>query len=165
MKLYKLIILLSILSIVSCKKYDINGKAIKDYEELNKSKWLLGNWQKVDSTGILLESWSVKNDSTLAGSSYFISAKGDTIHSEVIELAENQEHLIYTATIKGENNDNPIPFLLIESSDSLLVFENTKHDYPKKIKYKLKSNKAIIATVSGSVGGKQSSENYNFVKI
>ena len=164
MKVLKLIVFLTAIMLVSCKKYDINGKLIKDYEELNKSKWLLGNWQKVDSTGILLESWSVQNDSTLVGSSYFITKKGDTIHSEAIELSENQEHLIYTATIKGENNDNPIPFLMTESTDSLLVFENVKHDYPKKIKYKLNSDQSILATVSGKVGGKESSESYNFIK-
>lgn len=165
MRLFKWTVFLAFIITVSCKKYDINGKLIKDYEEIDKSKWLLGNWQKVDSSGILLESWSVQNDSTMVGSSYFITSRGDTIHSEAIELSENQEHLIYTATIKGENNDNPIPFLLTESTDSLLLFENVKHDYPKKIKYKLNSNKTITATISGKVGGQESSETYSFIKI
>jgi len=31
-----------LLSIVSCNKYDANGNIIKDYEELEKANWMLG---------------------------------------------------------------------------------------------------------------------------
>ena len=164
MKLQFLIALLLFLGIVSCKKYDINGKIIKNYEELNASKWLLGEWQKEDSIGTLHEKWILENDSTLMGSSYFINKKKDTIHSEIIELMENQEHLIYKATVKGENNNNPIPFLLKQKKDSLLVFENPKHAYPNKIVYRLISEKSILATVYGKVNGKISYENYSLTK-
>jgi hypothetical protein len=155
---------LSIIAILfcfsSCNKYDSNGKLIKDFEELNKASWLIGEWQKKDSIGTLQENWKSENDSTYSGASYFIIEKGDTVHSESIELMEDKEHLIYTATVKGENNDDSIPFQMTESTDSLLVFENPKHDYPQKIKYKLNKDKSILATVSGKQKGKESSESY-----
>ncbi len=144
----------------SCNKYDANGKLIKEYEELDKAKWLLGDWEKKDSLGTLTESWQTLDDSTYVGQSFYITAKNDTVHSETIELMQKGEFLIYSATVKGENNNAPTPFQMTESTDSLLVFENPKHDYPQKIRYQLNEDKSIIATVSGKQNGKESSEGY-----
>jgi hypothetical protein len=49
---------------------------------------------------------------------------------------------------------------MTKDEDSLLVFENPKHDYPQKIQYKLLKDGSLIATVSGKQNGKSSSENY-----
>jgi len=125
------IILISFV-IYSCKKHDANGNEIKDYDELYKANWLLGEWEKTDSLGTLKEIWKTMDDSTFVGESYYIQNEKDTIHSERIELMQDKEHLIYTATVKGENNDEPIPFQMTKDADSLLVFENPKHDYPQK---------------------------------
>jgi hypothetical protein len=162
MSYYKILlpIFLILVCFSSCNKYDANGNIIKDFEELKKAKWILGEWKKTDSIGTLEEKWKSENDSTYIGTSYFIKENGDTIHSEAIELQEFQEHLIYKATVKGENNNDAIPFLLMQSTDSLLVFENPKHDYPQKIMYKRNKDKSILATVSGKQQGKNTSEEY-----
>lgn len=155
-------ILSTIVSIVafSCKKYDLNGKEII-YKELHKANWLLGEWQKTDSIGTLTETWKTLNDSTFSGASYFVINKDkDTVHSETIELMEDKEHLIYTATVVGQNNDEPVPFQMTEMTDSLVVFTNPKHDFPQKIQYKLNKDKSILATVSGKIKSKESSESY-----
>ena len=149
----------------SCNKYDSKGNLIKSYDELQKAKWLLGDWEKTDSLGTLKEIWVIKDDSTFVGQSYYIQNKKDTLHNEQIELIQDGEHLIYSATVKGENNDTAIPFQMTKDEDSLLVFENPKHDYPQKIQYKLFKNNSLVATVSGKQKGKISSENYAMTKI
>ncbi len=154
-----------LLSIVSCNKYDANGNVIKSYEELEKANWMLGEWEKTDSLGTLREIWERLDDSTYIGLSYYIQNKKDTLHNEQVELMQNGEHLIYSATIKGENNDSPIPFQMTKDEDSLLVFENPKHEYPQKIQYKLKKNGSLVATVSGKQNGKNSAENYPMNKV
>lgn len=151
--------------IVSCKEYDANGNLIKSYEQLDKASWMLGEWEKKDSLGILTENWKPLDDSTYVGTSYFVINKKDTVHSEQIELMEQEEHLIYRATVKGENNNMPIPFQLTSDKDSLLVFENPKHDFPQKIQYKLQKNGTVVATVSGTQNGKSSSESYPMNKV
>ncbi len=163
MKKYILSILLT-LSIVSCKKYDKNGRLIKDYDELEKANWLLGTWQMETLNGNLKEIWSSKNDSTFLGQSYFINKK-DTIHSETIDLVENNGVLQYIATIKGENQNLPTTFNFTETEESELVFENPKHDYPNKICYKLKDSLNLEITISGKLLGKKSSEIFKMVKI
>lgn len=159
---YSILCLVLLLLTSSCKKYDLDGKEII-YKELYKTNWLLGDWEKKDSIGLLTESWTIENDSTLVGSSYFIIKK-DTVHSETMELIEDTEHLIYTATIIGENNDEAVPFQMTDSKDSVLVFTNPKHDFPQKITYKLRKDKTLLATISGTIKGKQTSKTYVFSK-
>lgn len=163
-KLKFLVAILSIILLQSCNKYDANGRLIKEYEELNKAKFLLGDWEKTDSVGTLIENWKTENDSTYKGNSFFVINK-DTIRKEQIELMQDKEHLLYTSTIVGENNDEPIPYQMTKSTDSLLVFENPKYSYPKKISYKLTGEKRVTATISGIINGKKSSESYQLAKI
>ncbi len=150
--------------VISCNKYDAKGNLIKKYDELQKATWLLGEWEKKDSLGTLKEIWTSKDDSTFIGQSYYIQNEKDTIHNEQIELLQDAEHLIYIATIKGENNNTSVPFQMTNDEDSLLVFENPKHDYPQKIQYKLMKNNSLIAIISGKEKGKITSESYPMTK-
>lgn len=154
------IVVLVLIIMTSCNKYDANGNIIKDYDELEKANWIIGNWEKTDSLGTLKEIWKQFDDSTFIGKSYYIINEKDTIHNESIELMQDGDHLIYTATVTGENNDAPIPFQMTVDEDSLLVFENPKHNFPQKIQYKLEKNGSLLATVSGKQNGKISSESY-----
>lgn len=156
--------LLGLLLLQSCNKYDANGNLIREYEELDKAKWLLGDWEQKDSMGTLTESWQVLDDSTFAGKSLFITAKNDTVHQETIELMQNGDFLIYSNTIKGENRDEPTQFQMREDQDSLLVFENPKRNYPKKIMYRLNKDASASISISGTQNGKQSTETYRLLK-
>jgi hypothetical protein len=158
------LLILVLLASVSCNKYDAKGNLIKEYNELAKAKWLEGEWEKTDSLGTLKEIWIPKNDSTFTGQSYYIQDEKDTIHNEQIELIQDKEHLIYSATVKGENNNTAIPFQLTKDEDSLLIFENPKHDYPQKLEYRLLKNKGISIIVSGKEKGKSSTTTYMLSK-
>lgn len=152
--------IVSLIFMVSCNKYDAKGNLIKKYDELQKANWLVGEWEKTDSLGTLKEIWEASNDSTYNGQSYYIQNEKDTLHKEQIELVQDQEHLIYSATIQGENNDTSVPFQMMKDEDSVLVFENPKHDYPQKITYRLMKNKELSVTISGKEKGKTTSETY-----
>lgn len=149
--------------VTSCKKHDKNGNEIV-FEEVYKANWLLGEWQKTDSLGTLKEIWMPLNDSSYVGQSYFIKDK-DTVHHELVELTQDRDNLIYLAKVKGQNNDESIPFKLSKDNDTLLVFENPKHDYPQEIEYIFKKNKTLLITVSGIDKGKMKSDSYALKKI
>lgn len=153
-----------LLCVASCKKYDAFGNEIKTFNELKKANWLLGAWQKQTDTSNLVETWKRENDSTLTGTSFFILNKKDTLHREIIELVEKNNLLIYTSTIFGENNDEPVAFQKTMETETELIFENPKHNYPQKIVYKKISSSQLSATISGKVNGKVEIETYKLTK-
>lgn len=151
------IILLAFL--LSCQ-----NKEKKNFEQLEKMNWLIGSWEHLMPEGLLTETWTQENDSTFIGKSYFIINNKDTVHSEQIELTEQQEVLVYSATVKGQNNDEPVDFKLNSDTDNAFSFENLKHDYPQKIVYKKINETSLIAIISGKQQGKQTQESYPMTK-
>lgn len=163
-KIYFITVLTALISLHSCKKYDALGNEII-YEELYKANWMLGDWQLEDSLGVLTESWTQIDDSTYNGSTLYVKNKKDTIHFETMELMQNEDLLIYTSTVKGENGNQPVSYRLIEDNDSLLVFENKKHDYPQKISYSKENDSTIKAVIQGSQNKKPKTDTYLFKKL
>jgi hypothetical protein len=155
----KTTLILLLLAIVSCKNSGSNEK-----DKIKEARWLLGNWENKTVDGNLTETWKKVNDSTFQAQSYFIKEK-DTLHFESITLQQKGEELTYNATVKGQNNDEPITFKLTNSTDTQLVFENPKHDYPKKIIYTQITEDSLAAEISGILEGKASSEKFSMKKI
>jgi hypothetical protein len=143
----------------SCEK-----KSEKNFEQLEKMNWLIGNWENKIDEGLLTETWTKENDSTFSGTTYFIINKKDTVHSETILLKQLNNQLIYSPTVKGQNNDEPVDFKLSLENENTFTFENLKHDYPQKIVYKKVNENSLVATISGIQQGKQSTESYPMKK-
>lgn len=151
------LLIATLLSLFSCKQES------NDFSKIKASQWLLGTWTQQSEQGILEETWTSANDSTLTGTSFFIKDK-DTLHHETIVLQEKDNNLLYIATIKGENEDEAVTFPLTSSTDNTLIFENPKHDYPQKIMYSYNKNQ-LTATISGIQFGKQSTESFAMKKV
>ena len=125
--------------------------------------WLLGKWENKSDEGNLLEIWKKVNDSLFIGESYFIKGK-DTLHSENIHLKQQGEELFYIATVKGQNNDKPIAFIHNIGVAKQLMFENPKHDYPRKIVYKPFAKDHLLIEISGIQQEKLSAARYSMKK-
>ncbi len=155
----KLILSLATLSIIACQ-----NKSEKNFDELEKMNWLVGEWENKMPEGVLTETWVAYNDSTFLGRTVFIKEK-DTLHYEEIVLTQKGETLLYIPTIKGQNDDKPVEFKMTESkTENEFAFENPKHDYPQKIVYKKVSDTNLVATISGKQQGKPSSESFPMAK-
>ncbi|MFM2213669.1 MAG: hypothetical protein RL427_932 [Bacteroidota bacterium] len=148
------IAVLSLFLLVSCQK-----KSDTNYEKLNKMSWLKGRWEQKLPEGLLVENWKSENDSTFSGETYFIISK-DTLHYEDLKLVQKEDKLIYVATVKGQNNDQPVEFKLTSDNDKTFDFENPTHDYPQKITYTQVNASQIKATISGKQQGKSSQESF-----
>ena len=154
----KIIGIILLIVFVSCQ-----NKSEKKFDKLEKLNWLVGNWEQSLPDGTLKENWTKQNDSTFSGNNYFINAK-DTVHFESIKLTQTAEELTYSATVIGQNNDEPIGFKLISDSNNTYTFENSAHDYPQKITYKKVNDTNLVATISGKQQGKDSQESYSMKK-
>ena len=151
------LILLLLLTILSCKK----GKKTN---LLNEIDWLIGTWENNSDKGNLLEIWKKENDSVYSGQSFYIKAK-DTLHFESIQLKQISDSLLYSSSVKGQDNDLALDFKLTSKTQNQFVFENPKNDYPKKIVYKLITKDSLVAIISGIQQGKTSSETFSMKKI
>src|SRR3989338_4426620 len=132
------------------------------YAAHKQASWLLGRWENKSDQGNLSEVWEKKNDSIYIGASYF-EIGGDTVFSESIELIEKEDVLNYVVTI-ADAGQGPTAFKLTKSSDSELVFENPKHDFPQKITYNHKGD-SVIAVISGKQQGKPHQETFAMKKV
>lgn len=154
----KTTLILLLLAIVSCKNSEATEK-----DKIKAANWLLGKWETKTADGNLSENWKKLNDSTFQGESFFIKGK-DTLHFESIVLQQKGEELFYNATVKGQNENKAVPFKLTLGNDKQLVFENAKHDYPKKIFYTLIKKDSLVASISGVQQGKTSWEKFGMKK-
>ncbi|WP_281337264.1 DUF6265 family protein [Flavobacterium eburneipallidum] len=148
--------LIIVLSITSCNKS-------KEVSKIIDTDWLIGKWENKSPDGNLLETWTKVNDSVFIGESYFIKAK-DTLHSEKMQLKQMGENLIYISTITGQNNNKPIIFKQNTSEEKVLVFENPKNEYPKKIVYKPFAKDHLLIEITGIEQEKPNSTRYSMKK-
>ncbi|HSD15352.1 MAG TPA: DUF6265 family protein [Flavobacterium sp.] len=167
----KFTVALAVISLAACNQRKESSLQIgepeeivtKTYEQLEKADWLLGEWENASAKGSLTETWKQENDSTFIGETFF-TAPIDTIFHENFVLQQKNDSLIYNVTVKGQNNDKPVPFYMTSIDDEQVVFENPKHDFPSKITYYLISSDSLVAEISGMKDGKESKESYPMKK-
>jgi len=122
-------------------------------------KWLAGKWQQTIKEGTLFENWTVASADSMAGVSGLINGK-DTLVTEQIALTFRDGAIIYSPTVNGQNNNQPIPFTLTRNTADSFIFENPAHDFPSVITYVRINTDSMIATISGNPGGKLMSESF-----
>ncbi|GAW97988.1 MULTISPECIES: DUF6265 family protein [Colwellia] len=113
--------------------------------------WLLGNWNSENSKLKINESWKRISAKTFEGSGYTHSIeKNKIVSSETLRLVEMSGEVFYVA--KVSSNDLPVAFKLTSCTAKTAIFENSLHDFPKKISYQLNKENNITVFVSGENG-------------
>ena len=132
-------------------------------QKISELKWLEGNWKIETGQGTIIESWKIKNDSTLTGKSVFIAGK-DTMPQEKIELAFLDGHWTYNPVIGGQSEANSAKFKVIFLNGTEFISENPEHDFPQRISYRRVKDQ-IFASIEGKNDGKYIKENFDFVRL
>jgi hypothetical protein len=109
----------------------------------------IGTWTENQTDGIFKEAWTKDSDTLFLGTSSMVSGK-DTLFQENIRLVLRGKDIFYIPTVPGQNDDKPVEFKLIASSDKSWTFENKAHDFPKQIIYSLNNPNSITATIQGN---------------
>lgn len=152
-----IVILAALTFTISCKKEETKPEIeIKQYPKLENAKWFLGNWENVTKESVSREIWTQKNDSTLVGES-FTTVEKDTVFYEKMDLVQRNDSLICIISVRDQNKEKPVSFYMTKSTDSQIVFENPKHDFPNKIEYNKVGNDSIFAKICGTENGKETS--------
>ncbi len=119
--------------------------------------FLQGTWKMENKE--TFEHWDKINEQTLKGFSYQLT-NGQMAVSEYLEIVQRNNELIYAATVLNQNQGKAIEFKLTQA-DSAYVFENPRHDFPKKIVYKKRSDNELFVQISD---GKQEAFAYRMTK-
>lgn len=107
--------------------------------------FLAGTWLSEDQT--TYEHWDKLSSTSMKGYSYQVK-NGETKVSEYLDLVQRKDGIFYIPTVIGQNAGKPVEFKLT-SSDSVFIFENKEHDFPKKLCYKMISSNEIFVRVLG----------------
>lgn len=113
--------------------------------------WLAGDWVGKRSSGSSIEErWSPPLGGSMLAMSRTVNTSDQMVAFEYLRIVERDGGLFYVAQPGGKTATE---FVLSELGDQRAVFENPRHDYPKRIVYELSTEGVLSATVGQTKGG------------
>lgn len=126
-------------------------------------KKLTGKWmsEKKASGAVMGEVWEKRNDNSMAGKSFMIK-NGDTAILETVDLVKEGNDIFYIPVAYGQNDDKPVRFKLTSATESVYIFENPQHDFPKRIVYDFTASEILHAYIDD--GTEKKRQHYYYTK-
>lgn len=113
--------------------------------------WLAGAWVGTRSSGSSIEErWSPPLGAAMLAVSRTVNTSGKMVAFEFLRIVERDGGLVYAAQPGGAKATE---FVLTELSAKRAVFDNPRHDYPKRIVYELSTEGGLSATIGYLKGG------------
>jgi hypothetical protein len=103
-----------------------------------------GHWKYEKPGKTIHERWSISSDGQLRGDSWHILQNGDSVYAEKLHLYASDSSVYYCPTVPGQAETR---FQLIKSTNNTWVFYNAENEFPKYIRYVLKSPKEMEASI------------------
>lgn len=128
--------------------------------DLSDLDWISGTWQGIDGEHVFVESWQFQNDSLILGNGYFME-NSDTVFREKLKILRNSKGIYYVAF---PENKTQVEFKLVSLKDSNVVFENSLHDFPRKIDY-TRDGDSLKAILTGQENGSDKLEVFQWKKV
>lgn len=107
--------------------------------------FLAGTW-KVQGRETY-EQWTVTGPAALEGEGYEVRKNDPHKVTERLAITRKGNDIVYTAIVPGQNKGKPVDFRLVRS-DSVWIFENKAHDFPKQITYRRIDNDEMFVRVT-----------------
>jgi hypothetical protein len=117
--------------------------------------WLAGAWVGTRSSGSSIEErWSPPLGGAMLAVSRTVNTSGKMSAFEYLRIVERDGGLVYVAQPGGRP---PTEFVLTELVNEMgrkrAVFDNPRHDYPKRIAYEFSAEGRLSATIGQLKGG------------
>ncbi|MET2983748.1 DUF6265 family protein [Aureibaculum conchae] len=151
----KILILIGLIMLVSCKKKEqkleqTNTISEKNYDEIEQLKWLVGKWTNITIDQQSYETWAQLNDSTLTAYAYTTVLK-DTVFQENMTVQQKPEGLFLVVSVPNQNEEKPVTFNFSPRENNVFTFVNEQHDFPNKISYTNPVKDSIHAWIEGKI--------------
>lgn len=118
--------------------------------------WLAGAWVGTRSSGSSIEErWSPPRGGAMLAVSRTVNTSGKMVAFEYLRIVERDGGLVYIAQPGGAAKTEFVltEFLSTEPGGKRAVFDNPRHDYPKRIVYELSPEGKLTATTGYMKGG------------
>ena len=113
--------------------------------------WLAGAWIGTRGSGSSVEErWSPPLGGAMLAVSRTVNTSGKMVAFEFLRIVERDGGLVYMAQPGGAKATE---FVLTELGQKRAVFDNPRHDYPKRIVYELSDEGGLTATIGYTKGG------------
>jgi hypothetical protein len=117
---------------------------------IDRVKWLQGCWQTSRGEATVEEQWMAPRGGTMLGMGRTVR-RGKTAEYEMVLIKEQGGVLAYEAHPSGQPSAT---FLSTTASDTSVVFENPKHDFPQRVGYQREGSDGLQAWIDGEINGK-----------
>ena len=122
---------------------------------LDQLSWMIGYWSGDEEGTRSEELWLPRRADVMLGLHVDLFPSGRSFF-EYLRIEQRGTSVVYLASPRGRPATS---FIATSVRDSSVVFENSQHDYPQKIEYRLDSSGRLHARVSGEENGiEESSE-------
>ena len=122
--------------------------------------WISGNWQTAGGRAHIEEHWTLPAGGTMIGMGRTVVGN-KTVEFEFLRIEERGDDIFYVANPNA--NCPQTDFKLTRLTGQEVVFENSEHDFPKRIIYRKKSDGSLVASVDAGEGTK--SQTFSYVRI
>ena len=118
-------------------------------DNLAQAAWLSGCWQTKVDDRVTQEQWMAPAGGVMLGMNRSLKG-GDMTGYEFVRILQRGDELIFAAEPSGQA---PAEFPATRVTATELVFENPRHDFPKRIEYLKNGSDSLIANVSADGEG------------
>ena len=112
--------------------------------------WMTGCWAQDGRDTGSIEQWSSPAGGIMLGFSRTIS-DGKTVAFEYLRIVDEDDNVI--VLIASPSGQETTRFEMIEIGEHKVIFENTAHDFPQRIIYRLNDDGNLLGRIEGTIGG------------
>ena len=111
--------------------------------------FMAGCWRLIGNNRTTDEHWLAPAGGTLMGVSRTV-VNGKTVEYEVLQIRDLPQGVTYIAKPSGQPEAQ---FTIASKTADEIVFENPKHDFPQRIRYKRVGADRLEARIEGTMNG------------
>lgn len=118
---------------------------------VERLSWIAGCWQQTNRPGrVVEEQWMAPRGGQMLGMSRTVRGDSMVAEFEHLQILERSGHAVYHAEPSGQK---PTDFVAASVSDTLVVFENSAHDFPQRVIYRRRGADTLLARIEGTMNG------------
>jgi hypothetical protein len=124
-------------------------------------RWLSGCWELRSGPRLIEERWTTPRGGLMLGASR-TSRNDSIVEYEQVRIETRQGRVYYVASPSRQATTE---FAATSLLDSVAVFENPEHDFPKKVIYRRLGSDSIVASIEGPRGGQTRTISFPYRRV